>query len=103
MAERLAQLQKLAALEPNDPMAHYAVGLELANLERWDEAVLAFDAALRADAGYSAAYYHKGKSQIKAGHAADARETLNAGIEIARAAGDMKTVKEMTELRDLLA
>lgn len=101
MSDRLEQLQKLAAATPDDPMAHYAVGLELANRQRWEEAVAAFDAALQADAAYSAAYFHKGKAQLKSGQNAAARDTLTAGIEVAQQAGDLKTVKEMTELREL--
>ena len=102
MSQRLEQLLKLAQATPDDPLAHYAAGLELCHLERWDEAVAAFDRALAANASYSAAYFHKGKAQLKAGQGAAARATLDAGIVVAQKAGDMKTVKEMTELRGLL-
>ena len=51
MATRLEQLQKLAALEPDDPMSHYAIGLELVNQERWVEAIAAFDQAMTAERG----------------------------------------------------
>jgi tetratricopeptide (TPR) repeat protein len=100
---RLEQLQKLAAVSPDDPMAHYAVGLELNNQERWEEAIAAFDAALQADENYSAAYFHQGKAQIKAHQPDAARETLTKGIEVANGAGDWKTAREMTELRDMIA
>jgi tetratricopeptide (TPR) repeat protein len=99
---RLEQLQKLAAVSPDDPMAHYAVGLELNNQERWEEAIAAFDASLKADENYSAAYFHKGKAQIKAHQPEAANETLTKGIEVANGAGDWKTAREMTELRDMI-
>lgn len=101
--DRLEQLRKLAEMSPEDPMSHYAIGLELIQQERWSEAVTAFDQAIAADENYSAAYYHKGRSLIKANEPAAANETLTKGIEVATAAGDMKTVKEMTELRALIA
>jgi tetratricopeptide (TPR) repeat protein len=102
MSTRLEQLRKLAAAEPHDPMAHYAVALELVQLDRVAEAVDAFDAALRADPRYSAAYYHKGKALLKLGRNDEARATLTEGIAVAQTAGDLKTVKEMTELRSML-
>jgi tetratricopeptide (TPR) repeat protein len=99
---RLDQLQKLADLSPDDPMAQYAVGLELNNQERWEEAVPAFDRAIKADPNYSAAYFHKGKAQIKAGDTDGAIDTLNTGADVAQKAGDWKTAREMTELRDMV-
>lgn len=99
--DRLEQLQKLAQATPDDPLAHYAIGLELIQQERWIEAVSAFDQAIGADENYSAAYFHKGRAQIKSNDSAAAIQTLDRGIEVAQAAGDMKTVKEMTELRDM--
>ena len=99
---RLEQLQKLVRMSPNDPLTHYALGLEHANLQQWPDAIGAYDAALQADAKYSAAYYHKARAEIKAGRAAAAQETLRFGIEVARSAGDLKTVKEMQQLLDTI-
>lgn len=95
---RLEQLAKLAALTPDDPLAHYGLGLEYVNLERWDEAQRAFDGAIAADARYSAAYYHKARAQIAAGRPEDARATLAAGMRVAGDAGDWHTLSEMREL-----
>lgn len=99
---RLEQLLKLAQLEPNDPMSHYGVGLEYINLQQWDDAARAFDQAIRVDAKYSAAYYHKGRAQINAGREDEARATLLAGIEVAKSAGDWHTQSEMTGLLDTI-
>ena len=98
MSQRLEQLRKLVALAPDDPMSHYGVGLELVNLQRWDEAAASFGRAIAADARYSAAYYHKGKSEIQAGRPAAARQTLEPGLLVAREKGDMKTENEMLDL-----
>ena len=100
---RLDQLKKLAEQSPDDPLTHYAVGLEYFNLELFDEAIGEFAQALRVDSSYSTAYYHKARAEIRAGQREVARNTLTAGIEVAQAAGDAKTVREMTELRDTIS
>lgn len=97
---RLEQLQKLADASPDDPLAHYAVALEYASLERYDDAIAAFERALRADANYVAAYYHKARTEIKAGKHDAGRATLKIGIELASAAGDARTTREMRDLLD---
>jgi tetratricopeptide (TPR) repeat protein len=95
---RLEQLKKLVAVAPEDPLSHYALGLEYINLQQFGEAAEAFDAALRADAKYSAAYYHKGRALIAGGRTDEARQTLTAGMDVAQAQGDWKTQNEMREL-----
>jgi tetratricopeptide (TPR) repeat protein len=95
---RVEQLKKLITITPNDPMPHYGLGLEYVNLQRWAEAAAAFDAAIAADAKYSAAYYHKARAQIAAADIAQAKVTLNDGVAIARQAGDWHTEGEMKEL-----
>ena len=100
---RLEQLQKLVASTPDDPLLHYVLGLEYTNLERWGDAVAAYEAALRADPRYAAAYYHKARAEIKAGRGAVAQDTLKVGLEVAGAAGDQKTVKEMRQLLDTIS
>lgn len=98
MADRLAQLRKLAELSPEDPMTHYAVGLEFCNQERWTDAVTAFSNALRVDANYVPAYFHAGRALIRAGDRPAAADTLAQGIEKAREVGDSKTEAELREL-----
>jgi tetratricopeptide (TPR) repeat protein len=100
---RLEQLQKLAAIAPDDPLAHYGLGLEFINLQRWEDAVAAFNQAIAVDGRYSAAFYHKARAEIAAGNAAAGRATLTAGMEVARAAGDWHTQEEMKALLDTLA
>lgn len=99
---RLEQLRRLAEMMPSDPLAHYGLALEHLNAQAWDDAVAAFDRTLALDAGYSAAYYHKARAQIAAERPAEARQTLAAGLEAARAKGDWKTQNEMQELLDTL-
>ncbi len=100
---RLEQLKKLAEMSPDDPLAHYAVALEYNNLERHDDAIAAFEQALRVDPNYIAAYYHKARAEIRAGRHTAARGTLKVGVEVAGAAGDAKTVREMGDLLGTIA
>jgi tetratricopeptide (TPR) repeat protein len=88
---------------PNDPLAHYGLGLELIHLQQWPDAVAAFSDAIRADANYSAAYYHKARAEIGAGQPDTARGTLEQGMRVARAAGDWHTEEEMKQLLESLS
>lgn len=99
---RLEQLRKLAELAPDDPLTSYGLGLEYINLQQWDEAVKAFARAIAIDPGYSVAYYHKARSEIGAGRPADARATLEAGMQAARGAGDWHAEREMRDLLETL-
>ena len=100
---RLDQLQKLVSIAPNDPMSHYGLGLEFINLAQWENAVSAFGQAIAVDAKYSAAYYHKARAEISAGRHEDARRTLAAGMDTAKAVGDWHTEGEMRELLETIA
>lgn len=100
---RLERLVKLTSLAPSDPMTHYGLALEYINLERWDDAVAGFDKAIAVDAKYSAAYYHKARALISAGREAEARATLEAGVDVADSAGDWHTKGEMSALLETLA
>jgi tetratricopeptide (TPR) repeat protein len=102
MSSRLEQLRKLVETAPDDPLSHYAIGLEYFNLKQWDDARAAFEKTLAVDGEYTAAYYHKARAEIRAGQRAAARATLAAGIKCAQAKGDVKTEREMRELRDTI-
>ncbi|MCC6357544.1 MAG: tetratricopeptide repeat protein [Phycisphaerales bacterium] len=99
---RLEKLRKLVQIDPTDPLSHYGVGLECLNQSLVDEAIAAFDGAIHANANYSAAYYHKARAQIAAGRNDDARATLDAGMKVAKAAGDWHTQTEMASLLETI-
>lgn len=97
---RLEQLQKLARVAADDPLAHYGLALEYINQNAWAEAIAAFNRVLELSPAYSAAYYHRARCEIQCGQPDAARGTLRAGMEVAGAAGDWKTRNEMQELLD---
>lgn len=99
---RLDKLEKLAAMQPDDPFVRYGVGLELAALERWEDAIAAFDRVLALDSQYTAAHLQKARAETRLGRRDDARMTLTAGITAANAAGDRHTADEMSKLLETL-
>ncbi len=100
---RLEQLRKMVALQPDDAMLHYGIGLEYAKLEQPDQAIAAFERAIELDGKFSAAYYHKARTEIGAGRHDAARTTLTAGVEAAKTVDDSHLQEKMSELLDALA
>jgi len=100
---RLEQLLKLIKLDPADPLGHYAVGLQYFQLERWNDAIAAFEKTLVRDPHYTPAYYHKARAEIRAARREAAQATLAAGMECARSTGDAKTEREMRELLETIS
>lgn len=100
---RLEQLRQLAAAQPNDPLAQYGLALEYVQLERWDEALAAFDRTLEIDRRYTAAHFQKARVQLKQGRREVAAQTLDAGIAAAEANGEAHTASEMRKLREALS
>ena len=93
--ERLAALRQLAAGEPDDPLTQFLYGSEAASLGFPDEARTAFEAAIRLDPRYAAAYRHLGNALEKLGRTAEAVEIYRRGIDVAKRTGDLQAGKEM--------
>lgn len=100
---RLDQLRKLAAAEPNDPLAHYGIGLECLNLQRWEDARTAFAHTLTIDPKYTAAFLQKARAELKLGAREAAAETLRAGVALAAAKGETHAADEMRKMLEALA
>ena len=92
---RIEMLRALVAESPLDATAQFLLGRELLIAGRADEAVLAFAAAIRADADYAAAYRQMGNAQEAAGSVEDAIATYRRGIEVAQRTNDLQAGKEM--------
>ncbi len=102
MSDRLEQLTKLHDADPADPFCAYAIALEHAKAEQFDQALTWFDKTLSIDASYCYAYYHKAKTLAQMGSTADAQTLLRTGIEVAKQAGDDHAESEMIELLEAL-
>ena len=100
---RIEMLRALVAESPQDATAHFLLGRELLGAGRAEEAVLAFAAAIGADADYAAAYRQMGNAQEAAGCVEDAIATYRRGVEVARRTNDLQAGKEMNAFLRRLA
>ena len=102
MADRMAQLLKLLALEPNDAFVLYGLGQEHAKRGEHAQACGYYDKCLAVDPAYCYAYYHKARSQQAEGDLAGAVGTLRSGLDAAKKAQDEKARSEIEGLIDML-
>ena len=93
--ERLAALRQLAASEAHDPLTQFLYGSEAAALGFDEEARAAFEAAIRLDARYAAAYRQLGNALERLGRTAEAVEVYRRGVGVAERTGDLQAGKEM--------
>lgn len=99
---KLETLQEFVASSPDEPLPRYALGMELRNLGRAEEAVTTFRELVRRHPGYVATYLMLGQTLIGLGRADEAREALGLGLEAARKAGDRHAASELQEALDSL-
>lgn len=92
---RIAQLEKLYAVDPADADVMYMLAQEHARAGDHGRAVEWYDKCLDADGAYHYAYFHKARSREAAGDKPGAAATLRAGLARARGAGDAKAAGEI--------
>jgi tetratricopeptide (TPR) repeat protein len=98
----IEQLEKLLAADPADPFVLYGLAQEHAKRGDHARAIDFYDRCLASDSGYCYAYFHKARTLQAAGRAAEAIETLKAGAQAARRAGDQHALAEITGYLDEL-
>jgi tetratricopeptide (TPR) repeat protein len=103
MTSRIAQLMKLLDAEPDDAFCLYSLAQEHARAGEPQEAIAFYDRTIAADPSYCYAFFHKARLQEEAGDVAGARQTLEAGLTQARAAGDAKAIAEIEAFLDEIA
>lgn len=96
----IEHLESLLAASPQDPFLLYALAQEHAKHGRHDAAIGFYDRCLSADPAYCYAYFHKARSQEALGQIDHAVETLRAGIQAARQAGDAHALAELSAYLD---
>lgn len=100
---RLTALRQLAVAEPDDPVTQFLYGSEAAALGFPEEARAAFEAAIRLDARYTAAYRHLGNALQRLGRPDEAAEIYRRGVEVAERTRDLQAGKEMKAFLKKLA
>lgn len=95
MSKRLSVLEKLTASDGADSFAWYALAMEYRKEGRSEDALRAFETLRSRDAAYLPMYLMAGQLLVEAARLEEARQWLEAGIELARSKGDGKTLGEL--------
>lgn len=98
MSDRLTQLQKLHAADPNDAELCYMIALEHSKAGDVEEALRWLDRALELEPGFHYAYFQRGKLLGALGRDTEARETIKRGLNRANADGNAKAAGELADL-----
>ncbi len=93
--ERIEQFRKMAQANPDDDLAHYALGQALIDADRHAEAVNVLRHVIKLNAGYSRAYVLLGEAQEATEDADGAIATYHAGYGAAMGRGDLLPANEM--------
>lgn len=95
---RIEQFRNMARANPDDDLAHFALGQALFDADRHGEAAIVLRSVLRLNPDYSRAYVLLGRSQATLGDVDAALETWQAGHEAALRRGDLMPARELAGL-----
>ncbi|MCW5756961.1 MAG: hypothetical protein KIT54_06985 [Phycisphaeraceae bacterium] len=98
--ERIAQLLRILEIEPRDPFTLYSLGQEHAKRGDHEAAVGFYERCVEADASVHYAYFHMARSLEAMEDEGRAVEVLRAGLDRARADGEMKAASELSAYLD---
>lgn len=97
-SERIEQFRKMAKANPDDDLAHYALGQALVEAGRPGEAVNVLRHVVKLNPGYSRAYVLLGNAQAELGDEDAAIETWQQGYAAATGRGDLMPANEIKGL-----
>lgn len=103
MIDRLAMLQKMVEAKPDEPFVRYGLAMEYRKLERWPEAIAAFEQLLARHPTYVPAYLMFGNLLAARSEREQAIAVLERGLAAAEQAGDDHALGELRAARDGLA
>lgn len=98
----IAQLEKLLALDANDPFVLYGLAQAHASSGDHATAITWYDRCIAANGDECYAYFHKARSCEALGDTAAAVAALRTGLARARATGDAKAASEIAGYLDEL-
>jgi tetratricopeptide (TPR) repeat protein len=99
---RVAALQEILAVNPNDAFARYALGLEYSGSGETAAALAEFQSLLEAHPDYTNGYFMAAQVLERADRIGESREMLMKGIETARQSNNRHAQSEMEAMLDEL-
>jgi len=92
---RVDILKQMVEQDPTNSFARYGLAMEYTKGVDPSLAVTEFEALIKQDPNYAAAYFHGGQTLEKLGRLDEAREIYEKGIEAATRKGDSHTRAEI--------
>ncbi len=100
MEERVTMFQDALKFNPEDALGNFGLASALLELNRYEEAIPAFEKTIAAQPKHSVAYLSLGKSLEATKELEKAKETYKKGIQVASERGDLMPLKEMEQRLD---
>ncbi|MBI3620775.1 MAG: tetratricopeptide repeat protein [Nitrospirae bacterium] len=95
MSTRIEQLEKILALDPNDPMTHFGLGGAYGEAQQWEQAVAAYRKAIELKPDYTAAHHGLTEALRALGRTDELRTALEKGIAVGTKTGDHIPTEKM--------
>jgi len=92
---RIQQLEKILALDPDDPMTHFGLGKAYGDEQQWEQAAAAYRRAIELKPDYTAAFQGLGDALGAQGLTDELRTSLEAGIAVGTKNGDHIPTEKM--------
>ena len=93
--DRIAQLNEILALDPDNAFARYGLAMEYSNANEVEPALREFASLLVGHPDYVAGYFMAAQMLERCGRTADARQFLTDGIGAAERSGNTHARGEM--------
>jgi len=102
MTDRIEQIKKLLASEPDDVFLNYSLGMEHLSAEEFDQAIEAFSKCEALDTTYLPAKIERGKALRSAGRLGEARTAFTRALQTAITASQQHAIDNIQAQLDSL-
>ena len=96
-SSRREQIESMLADDPQDQFLRYSLSMELQKEGEHDRSIELLKGLMADDDPYGAAFFMLAKQLVPLGRLDEARDSLRAGILVARQRGDNHAASEMSE------
>jgi predicted Zn-dependent protease len=100
MADRIEQLHRMLAADPDDAFCLYALGMEYVARDEPARGVAHLEQSLRTDPDQPYAHFHLARCHASMGEQIKAEEAVSVGLEVAQRTGDANAASELASLRE---